>query len=356
LNKCLRNILLTLIWLTSCCGTWSTFAQHTDTNTVIDQIASYLLYRNHDTNYIKNYGDELALKFLATNKFNYFRIRDRETKNALRYRPTRDVSLGFGVAYKWFALDIAFALGLRNNSQIEDAGAFDFQGRLYSSKQLITFNLQYYSGYRLANTSGIEIDVPAEEELRSDIRTINFAAEYLYALNYTKFSMKAPFVFNEIQRKSAGSPILGATFGFFNMNADSTIIPGSLVNQFQPAAQMRDLSLINAAVNAGYMYTFVYKTNFFLSIGLIPGLNFNFGDFYNESTAERQFVPLNAHFKINSLNAIGYNGRRIFGGASFTIDATFARLAPRLTEITGRGLISLFVGYRFGMPLFKRKK
>jgi hypothetical protein len=355
LKKPSQHFLFYLFWCIAIVGAYTSTAQAIDTTNVIGQISKYLLYRNHDTNYISNYGDEIAVKLYSNNKFNYFRVRDRQMGSSIRYRPSRDISLGLGVAYKWFALDVGFSLGLRSNSDIENANAFDFQGRLYSSKQLVTFNLQYYSGFKLANLNGVDVELNDANSLRSDIRTINFALEYLYAFNYTRFSMKAPFVFNEIQRKSAGSPIIGATFGIFTMAADSSILPFQAQNAFRPNAQISDFSLMNTALNFGYMYTFVYKSHYFISIGLIPGINFNAGDYFDESTEQRRIIPLNAHAKITSLNSIGYNGRKFFGGLTFTLDATFARMASQLTETTGRGMINLFVGYRFEDTFLKKK-
>ena len=64
----------------------------------IQQLSDYMLYRNHDTNYIKNYADNFALKLVAVNKFNYFQIRDRNENSKLTYRPEYGVNLGIGMA------------------------------------------------------------------------------------------------------------------------------------------------------------------------------------------------------------------------------------------------------------------
>ena len=85
----------------------------------LEDFGDFLLYRNHDTSFIINYGNNLAVKLVTVNKYNYFRVRDGNHKTRLRYRPIRDVSTGVGVSYKWFALDITFALGLRNKSEFE---------------------------------------------------------------------------------------------------------------------------------------------------------------------------------------------------------------------------------------------
>ena len=79
----------------------------------IQQLGDYLLYRNHDTTYIKSYADYLGIKLVGVNKYNYFRARDGNSKTKIIYRPEYGVNLGMGMAYKWFSMDITFDVGLR---------------------------------------------------------------------------------------------------------------------------------------------------------------------------------------------------------------------------------------------------
>ncbi|OQX77894.1 MAG: hypothetical protein B6D64_07625 [Bacteroidetes bacterium 4484_276] len=311
----------------------------------VEDLGDYLLYRNHDTTYISNYGDEVAVKLLALNKYNYFRIRDRINKSRIRYRPARDLYMGIGLSYKLFAFNLTFNTGLRNKSDFEDTKSLDFQGSMFTSKHFISATLQYYQAYKLANISGTDVPINPGSERREDIRTITFGLQYMYAFNYTKFSLKAPFVFNEMQRKSAGSTILGASFNIFIMNADSSIVPPEVAPFFHPDLHLRDLNVLSAAVNFGYMYTFVYKKHFFLTLSLVPGININFGDYF---AGLRNEINLNAHFRLNSLNAIGYNGRKFFAGLNFLSDSYFSRIKKKLTAEIGRGKIIIFAGYRFG--------
>ena len=310
-----------------------------------EELGDYLLYRNHDTNYISNYGDEIAVKLVSVNKYNYFRIRDRVNNTRLRYRPVRDISLGMGVLYKWFALDITFSLGLQKKSEFENTKSFDFQGTMFSSKQFISATIQYYQGYKLSNVAGTDVNVSEESTRREDIRTINFGLQYMYAFNYTRFSLRAPFIFNEVQRKSAGSTIIGASFSMFVMDADSSIVPPEVASSFDANLHLCDLNVLSAAVSFGYMYTFVYKKHFFLTLSLIPGININAGDYFADS---RNTISLNANFKLNSMNAIGYNGRRFFTGFNFLSDSYFSRIEKKLSAKIGHGKTSFFVGYRFG--------
>jgi hypothetical protein len=258
----------------------------------------------------------------------------------------RDLNLGVGVSYKWFAVDLTFSLGLSKNSQFENTRSFDFQGSMFSSKQYISATLQYYQGYKLGNVSGVDVGIGQESERREDIRSINLDLQYMYAFNYTRFSLKAPFIFNEVQRKSAGSTIIGASFSMFVMDADSSIVPPEVASSFHPDLYLRDLNILSAAVSFGYMYTFVYREHFFLTLSLIPGINFNAGDYFADSRNE---INLNAHLKLNSMNSIGYNGRKFFAGFNLLSDMYFSRIEKKLSAEIGHGKISIFVGYRFGM-------
>ena len=311
----------------------------------LDYISYYLLYRNHDSSYIKNYSDKISVKLVSMNKYNYFKIRDRNNKSTLKYRPVRDVSIGLGVAYKWFALDLTLNLGLRNNSDFDNTRSFDFQGSMFSSKQYVTFTIQYYQAYQLVSLNGVDEALAEEIKRREDIRTMNIGIQYMFAVNYTRFSIKAPFVQNEGQRKSAGSPIIGASFNMFVMDADSSIVPDEVSDAFDPELRIRDLNILSVSASLGYMYSFVYKKRFFLTFSFIPGLNINAGDYY---TVDRNYNSASINLKVNSLNAIGYNSSRFFTGFQFLADAYFSQMEKKLSAEIGHGKLSFFVGYRFG--------
>ncbi len=167
----------------------------------------------------------------------------------------------------------------------------------------------------------------------------------MFATNYTKFSIKAPFVQNEGQRKSAGSPIIGASFNMFVMDADSSIVPNEVSDFFEPNLHLTDLNILSVSASFGYMYSFVYKKRFFLTLSLIPGLNINAGDYYTDN---RNYNSASINLKLNSLNAIGYNSMKFFTGFQFFADAYFSRLEKKLSAEIGHGKFSFFVGYRFG--------
>lgn len=327
-------------------------AQITDSlENMVNRVGNYLLFRQNDTNYISNYGNEVALKINFMNKYNYFSIYDLENNSNIRYRPARSLYTGLGFAYKWIALDLNFSTNVGQNDEYRES-SFDFQGRVYSSKHFLATTLQYYRTYRLKGMNGVSSSlVPDSVLIREDIRTVNMELQYLYSFNYTRFSLKAPFVFNERQIKSAGSPIFGATFSMFDVKSDSSLVPVEISQDFLTEANLDGITVLSLGASFGYMYTLVVKKHFFLTASLIPGLHFNAGDYSNPDI---QGITPNFNIRVISMNSIGYNGRRIFTGITYNYNGMLSRLKKGLVAEIGHGKLSLFVGWRF-LP-GKRKK
>ena len=310
----------------------------------VDRLGHYLLYRAHDSTYISNFGNELALKFVSMNKYNFFSLIDSKNQSRIKYRPARDLYLGVGFAYKWIAADFTLGLGLYKEKEFEEQQAFDFQGRIFSSKHYFAATLQYYRGYKMNALQGTLANVSDTNQIRKDVRNVNMELQYLYALNYTKFSLKAPFVLNEIQKKSAGSTIFGGSYSYFSLQSDSSLIPIEAKSDFIPEANLTNLSVLRLGINFGYMYTLVIKKNFFITASVIPGVHFNTGDYSSPNI--NQIAP-NINLSLISMNSLGYNGRRFFGGLNFSYNGSLLKVQQNLFTQIGYGKLSAFVGYRF---------
>jgi hypothetical protein len=334
---------LVLLWGSICVS----FAQESKIDSVMSKLedfSHYLLYRNHDSTYIQNYGSELTLRLIAINKFNFFRLKDKVNNSTIRYRPDRRVNLGLGVAFKWFSLDVAFNVGIGEDTDFKNKQHLDFQGNIFSSKQYISVNLQYYYGHRLTDYSGFTIEPDSMTTIRDDIRTIRFGLQYVYAFNYDKFSLKAPFILNEKQLKNAGSWMFGVGFSTFIMDADSSVVPAAVMPDFDPVMYMTGLNVLSLSFQAGYMYSFIFGKDFFVTLGAIPGLTLNMGDYQTEN---RKPFSLRPDFIFTTMNALGYNGRRIYAGVHFIGDLASVFTEKQMKTDIGSGKAKFFVGYRF---------
>jgi hypothetical protein len=309
-----------------------------------DQLKNYLLFRGQDSTYIGSYSQYLALKYVAANKFYFFGIRDRDLNTSLRYRPEYGINMGIGFAYKWIGLDLLFNVGLWEDNELEGSERFDFLIRMFTSKHFIEANITYYYGHQLDFIFGVDENIEEIHKLRQDLRVLTLGLQYLYVFNYDKFSIKAPFVQNEIQRKSAGSFILGFSLNYYSMDADSTVVPEELKYNFNEGLNLVDVSVITPAVSFGYMYSFVVKEKFFLTLGLIPGLNLTYGD---RKTDIRELINWQLSYKIRSMFAIGYNARKFFTGIQLFGDVNNIRIDRKQQAFFTNGSLKFFVGYRF---------
>lgn len=307
----------------------------------MDNMIRYLWKRDHDSTYISSFTDKLNVRLLAANKYTFFILKDKTKNSSLVYRPDTGLNLGFGITYNWFSIDLAFNVGIRED-KIPNSNFFDFQGAVFTTKFLVEAALKYYYGYEISNSSDLGVD-PAET-LRSDIRTVNFGLSFLYALRYDKFSMKAPFVFNEIQRKSAGSPIFGVSFTSYTLDADSSVVNQSLSPYFDdPLKSLEGVNLLSINVNAGYMHSFVVKEKFFLTLGLIPGLSITGGDYATENRVQRN---LHLSGMTKTVFALGYNSSRFYGGFQLMADFDLHRIESKMHLISGHGKSKFYIGYR----------
>ena len=319
----------------------------TKTDTLIlkaEVLAKQLFNRYHDTLYIKNYMDKLSLRVSALNKSNFFRIIDGNKNSSLRYRPDRRINLGLGMSYRWFALGVSFNVGFLEPKQFENSKFFDFNGTVFSIKHYLGVNYQYYQGHKLTGGLVNDVEIPDSSKFREDIRTIHFGLDYFYAFNYGKFSLKAPFALNQIQRKNAGSVVVGASFSINILDGDSTLVPSNFYDDFNEKLHFKDLNTTSIGINIGYMYTFTWKRQLFLTLGFVPGLNLVAGDYETDS---RQFRNIHFFPKYQILSALGLNKERYFIAVQFMSNNEYILLDKKLRVEFGRGKLTFTIGYRF---------
>jgi len=309
----------------------------------IDNLIDQWFKRQQDSTYIENYTNELSLRLLGVTKQNSFLLKDRNTDAMIRYQPESKESAGLGITYKWFTLDVTFKLG-NSRHDVESSKAFDFQGRVFGLKQYVELAYKYYFGYEIRNAQNLSDVLPDSVTRRDDIRTSYLNLEYMYAFNYGKFSFKAPFFYNEIQKKSAGSFVAGASFVSYLLDGDKAILPEEAWSDFNPKLSFESLYLASLSLQFGYMYTLVIGGNFYITLGLIPGVALSAGDYQVDT---REMIGLFPSLNIRTMNSMGYNARSIYVGLQFEGDVYSARIDKAANVGIAHSKGKIFFGYRF---------
>ena len=230
----------------------------------------------YDTNYIKDLSDRLSIRVYGISKFNKFEINDTESKSKVKYAPNSNLNFGIGISYKWFGLGVAINIPIINNddNKFGKTTRFDAQTNIFTRNLAIDVYYQYYKGFYIENPGSYLNDwKPADPHpQRPDITTTSLGGSCLYAFNYKKYSAKAAFVQTEMQKRSAGSFLLGGYFSWFDVLGDSSFIPFELKDYFDSTRHFNKVSVFGIGVAGGYSHTFVIWKKLYISLTLVPGI------------------------------------------------------------------------------------
>ena len=224
-------------------------------------------------NYYEDISQKLLLRLYTLTNLNTFTIVREPDSYVLA--PNGQTNLGVGFNYKSIGLGISFGLPKSEGSdeRYGKTTRFDIQGSIYSKNFGGDGFIQGYKGYYNANPNDF-VDWQSDKFPQiPDMRVFTIGLTAFYIENGDKFSYRAAYVRNQIQKKSAGS----FTFGIFaNYDASTTengYIPVEMADSVLATFDLKSFDAISVGASLGYFYTLV-KGKFFLNAGVIPGFGF----------------------------------------------------------------------------------
>nr|NQU93929.1 DUF4421 family protein [Bacteroidota bacterium] len=288
-------------------------------NTFAQFIAEYL-NNDADSNYIEYSPKILVIRMFTSTKYLNFEIADNALKERLIYKPNENQVLGIGFMYKWVGVNLGFTMPFMNSDD-ETYGKtkyLDLQSHIYLRKGTFDIYLQRYKGFYLENSGDMIVNWPGEEVymIRPDIRAHTFGINYHHFFNYKEYSYRASFVQSEVQKKSAGSFILGINADYAFLEGDSSIIPDNVsYENFYQNRHFSKGSLLNVGAGFGYTHTFVIWKRFFISLSLNGGLSLGYTRLHK---SEQNTVDYRIGYNANAAGrfAFGYNHNKWYVGFS----------------------------------------
>jgi len=299
-----------------------------------------------DTTYIKNISNKLSVRIYNIWKKSDLILTDIETKKSLIIKPNGSTNIGLGFNYKWMGLGIAIGMPFINNddSIYGKTNRFDFQLNLYGRSLGADIYYQRYKGFYISNPNQF-VEWPSKKyPILSDMVLFAAGASVYYFFNNKKFSYRAAFVRNEIQKKGQGSIILGAYYSV-NTAYDKT----GFVSDVLPDSVKKDFN-INAftshgyGISFGYTFTFVIK-KFFINLSLVPGLGIVKSKIYTTDEVYNLKNKIATRYIIRF--ALGYEHKNFYLGATaYTTGSNYEYDFIKIQSQTGN--IKIFFGKRFG--------
>lgn len=214
-----------------------------------------------DSTYICDFGQQFSANFFVSQRYITF-VNEYSSEKGKAYEPNNPLGMGIGLSWKGMGVSVRYGFDfLRRGSERGRTKSFDFQYHYYDRKMIFDFIGQNYKGFYLENNEGNYILFP-------DLRLLKLSLFGQYVLKGNRFSYRAVFDQSERQLQSVGSFLLGGSFHYTRVRSNESLKTDKSVYQFGP--------------NIGYAYTWVIKTDYFISGSLTTGVTAGFGDSENK--------------------------------------------------------------------------
>jgi len=312
------------------------------------------LTRKYDPLYIKKYRKYLALTpIMIYRDFTLGFEGGRGEKGSVEYSPNLLPQWGLGVDYNWLSFELTSSWGVNDEEPTKGkTSKLGIAGTLTLPKWNAQGNLQYFKGFYVSNLAELKTTyaAAAAEPIyphREDMSLITGRGSLYYMFNSKRYSHpSALFVTTERQLKSAGSVLLGVTFTFFSISADSSLIPPSISRYFDSSHFVKKSGYFMLLSNVGYSHTFVFQKTLFLN----SGLHFGLGPVYSGIKSDEGGATnrrLDAGATVELRVGLGVNGDRLYGGVLTSVVSTASTAGEESIINNSSYLLRLFVGYRF---------
>lgn len=280
----------------------------------------------------------------------FFRTPDNsislQSKYNLLYKPNDPSAIGIRFQLKWLGLSIAYSPKRLQNKNKGNTSELDLHCFAYGRKQYLDLRYLDYTGFYIDNFKQNDTlkKYYSTYPLYPSLSLRSIGVNYCFLFKHKKLSLRASFNHNEIQRKSAGSFILGVSYNYTSFYNPTDFIPVELRPQSPPTEQYVDLRYHEISVMPGYAFTLVFK-KFYFTLAPMLGI---VGQHQNiNHTDQITSTSNNIAFRSLSKSAFGYNNERFFIAITGTNDTYNYALADKVRMRTQFSEAKFIVGYRF---------
>ena len=321
-------------------------------------------FNDIDTSYIEPQRYNFTTMLQNTNTYEVYRIAS-DKGQSITFAPEANIRIGPYFGWRWiflgYTVDITHLL-----RKINDTRRQEYDLSLYSSMLGIDIYYrrtgndykirQLYLGETI-NTDPIK--GAGFDGLTSSIKGFNI----YYIFNHRRFSYPAAFSQSTIQRRSAGSPLLGIGYTRHTLEVDWKELNNLVANRLGGSVAVDStlmfdkIKYTDISVSGGYAYNWVFAHNWLLASSLSVALA------YKQSSGDVTHKRFSiSDFKFNNINIDGigrfglvWNNSKWYAGMSMILHAYNYRRSNFSTN-NFFGSVNLYVGFNFGKRKAKKKE
>lgn len=317
-------------------------------------------FDNIDTTYIEPQHYNYTVMLQNTNTYEEYTLQNKDGQK-IRFAPDPTFRLGPYVGWRWVFL--GYTLDLKHlNASSQHTNKKEFDLSLYSSMLGIDlFWRQTGNDYHIQRMYlGDNVDASSMKKvsfdgLKSSIKGLNL----YYIFNHRKFSYPAAYSQSTVQRKSAGSMLLGVGYTRHTLEVDwdklSSIVDERLgkredgTSRIDSSLTFSKVKYTDLSVSCGYAYNWVFAKNWLLNASTSIGVAYNQS---SSDTEHNAFIFKDFSFKNINFDGIGrfgivWNNTKWYVGAS-TIIHSYNYKKEQFSTNNWFGSLNIYVGVNFG--------
>lgn len=308
------------------------------------------LYQATRAQYVTDKTGMLGISLFNRNPNNQISINGF---NKITYNPNDANTQGIRFQHKWLGIAFGYSPKQLQDEKRGTTEEMDLHLFMYGRRNYIDAYYVGYTGFYIENYKQNDSlrDNYKSYPLLPSMSANGFGMNYFYVFNHKKYSLRSSYLMNEIQRKSAGSFILGLSANSLSLSNPLNQIP-QLPPQTLPEERLIKGRFYGASILPGYAHTFVYKKVFF-TIAPTLGIVTQHQNFTNADDKTR--VRNTLAFRSVGRIAFGYNSERFYAAITGVNDTYNYQLAPRVQLHTQLSEARIIVGYRFYTKGFAQK-
>ena len=321
-------------------------------------------FNDIDTSYIEPQRYNFTTMLQNTNTYEVYRIAS-DKGQSITFAPEANIRIGPYFGWRWiflgYTVDITHLLQKSNDKRRQE---YDLS--LYSS--MLGIDIYYrrtgndYKIRQLYLGEGVNTDLirgTGYDGLTSSIRGFNL----YYIFNHRRFSYPAAFSQSTIQRRSAGSPLLGIGYTRHTLEVNwkelADLVSCRLGNHVKVDSTLMfdKIKYTDVSISGGYAYNWVFAHNWLLASSLSVALAYkqSSGDLPHERFSFSDFKFSNIN--IDGIGRFGlvWNNSKWYAGMSMIFHAYNYRRSNFSTN-NFFGSVNLYVGFNFGKRKAKKKE
>lgn len=240
----------------------------------------------------------------------------------LIFQPNDNYVLGFMFSNRFATLVLNTGISFKQKGYSEKGKTrkhIDLNFNFYGKKIVTDTYYLNYEGFYIKNSNAFpnyKLVTGQNFMLLPNAKLYAFGLSSSYIFNYKKFSFRGSFTFTEIQKKSAGSGIVGLFYTYLNLSNTQTLTPSLIQSNFKDLATTNAIRFQSMGINTGYGYSLVLKKHFILTGSIINGIGIDFTDqkLLNQISIKQKAAFID---KLNTRFAIRYDKTKYFIGLFF---------------------------------------